>query len=84
LWQQADSLADTAPAAPVCRKVNAIAHAWEQLGGNAYQPAAPSTAGLPIWKSSSFCGQQKTLLNDFNRVFDLVARAGFEPTTFGL
>gem|GEM_PF-5206477 len=29
-------------------------------------------------------GQQKTLLNCFNRVFDLVARAGFEPTTFGL
>jgi hypothetical protein len=28
--------------------------------------------------------QQKTLLNYFNRVFDLVARAGFEPTTFGL
>jgi hypothetical protein len=28
--------------------------------------------------------QQKTLLNCFNKVFDLVARAGFEPTTFGL
>ena len=26
----------------------------------------------------------KTLLNYFNRVFNLVARAGFEPTTFGL
>jgi hypothetical protein len=27
---------------------------------------------------------KKALLNYFNRAFNLVARAGFEPTTFGL